>query len=132
MDIVNGLHQFFSEDPEFVHIADRHDVQIKDIRKPPRLENLHVFSGRIADVTVPVIAVLGTDCACGKRTTATKLNQALNDRGISSVLIATGQSGLMQGAAYGAAIDALTSQFVIGEIENAVVNALRMNAPISF
>ena len=129
MDIINGLHQFFSEDPEFVHLADKHEIQIKDVRKPPLLENLHVFSGQISKVNVPVIAVLGTDCACGKRTTATKLNTALNDIGIKSVLIATGQSGLMQGAMYGAAIDALTSQFVIGEIENAVVKAFENESP---
>jgi uncharacterized NAD-dependent epimerase/dehydratase family protein len=129
MDIINGLHQFFSEDPEFVHMADRHAIQIKDIRKPPLLEDLHVFSGQISKVNVPVIAVLGTDCACGKRTTATKLNKALNNRGIKSVLIATGQSGLIQGAAYGAAIDALISQFVIGEIENAVVSAFEKESP---
>ena len=129
MDIINGLHQFFSEDPEFVSMADKHEIQIKDVRKPPLLENLHVFSGQISKVTVPVIAVLGTDCACGKRTTATKLNTALNDNGIKSVLIATGQSGLIQGAMYGAAIDALTSQFVIGEIENAVVKAFEHESP---
>jgi len=129
MDIINGLHQFFSEDPEFVYMADKNGVQIKDIRKPPPLENLHVFSGQISKVNVPVVAVLGTDCACGKRTTATKLNEALNDHGIKSVLIATGQSGLIQGAAYGAAIDALTSQFVIGEIENAVVSAFENESP---
>jgi uncharacterized NAD-dependent epimerase/dehydratase family protein len=129
MDIINGLHQYFSKDPEFVHVADRHDIQIKDIRKPPPLEDLHVFSGQISKVNVPVVAVLGTDCACGKRTTATKLNQALNAHGIKSVLIATGQSGLIQGAAYGVAIDALTSQFVIGEIENAVVSAFENESP---
>jgi uncharacterized NAD-dependent epimerase/dehydratase family protein len=129
MDIINGLHQFFSEDPEFVHMADKHEIKVKDIRKPPLLENLHVFSGQISKVNVPVIAVLGTDCACGKRTTATKLDKALNDDGIKSVLIATGQSGLMQGAMYGAAIDALTSQFVIGEIENAVVKAFENESP---
>jgi len=129
MDIINGLHQFFSEDPEFVYMAEKNEVQIKDIRKPPPLENLHVFSGQISNVNVPVVAVLGTDCACGKRTTATKLNKALNDHGIKSVLIATGQSGLIQGAAYGAAIDALTSQFVIGEIENAVVSAFENESP---
>lgn len=129
MDIINGLHQFFSEDPEFVYMADKNGVQIKDIRKPPPLENLHVFSGQISKVNVPVVAVLGTDCACGKRTTATKLNEALNDHGIKSVLVATGQSGLIQGAAYGAAIDALTSQFVIGEIENAVVSAFENESP---
>lgn len=129
MDIINGLHQFFTEDPEFVYMAEKNEIRMKDVRKPPPLEKLHVFSGQISKVNVPVVAVLGTDCACGKRTTATKLNKALNDHGIKSVLIATGQSGLMQGAVYGAAIDALTSQFVIGEIENAVVEAFENESP---
>ena len=49
-----------------------------------------MFSGRIAEVTCPRIAVLGTDGAIGKRTTATILTQALNDRGIKAVLVGTG------------------------------------------
>jgi uncharacterized NAD-dependent epimerase/dehydratase family protein len=78
---------------------------------------------------VPVIAILGTDCACGKMTTAVELNKALNKLGIKSVLVATGQTSLMQGAMYGVSIDALVSQFVIGEIENAVVQAFEQESP---
>jgi uncharacterized NAD-dependent epimerase/dehydratase family protein len=129
MDIINGLHHFFSEDREFVHTAARNAVQIKDIRKPPQLKDLHVFTGKRSEVTAPVVAVLGTDCACGKRTTAVELNNALNNLGVKSVLVATGQSGLMQGAIYGIAIDALVSQFVVGEIENAVVQAFNNESP---
>ena len=129
MDIVNGLHEFFSEDAEFNQTARKTGIKIYDIRKPPELKDLHVFSGNIAKVNVPVIAILGTDCACGKMTTAVELNQALNQQGIKSVLVATGQTSLMQGAKYGVAIDALVSQFVIGEIENAVVQAFEQEAP---
>jgi len=129
MDIINGLHQFFSEDREFVKMAARNAVHIKDIRKPPRLRDLQVFTGKRSEVTAPVVAVLGTDCACGKRTTAVELNNTLNSLGINSVLVATGQSGLMQGAMYGVAIDALVSQFVVGEIENAVVQAFHNESP---
>ena len=129
MDIINGLHQFFSEDREFVQMAARNDIQIKDIRKPPKIKDLHVFTGQISKVNVPVIAVLGTDCACGKRTIAVELNYALNNLGIKSVLIATGQSGLMQGAMYGVSMDALVSQFVIGEIENSVIQAFENENP---
>jgi uncharacterized NAD-dependent epimerase/dehydratase family protein len=129
MDIINGLHQFFSEDAEFVQAAAQNNVQIKDIRKPPKLEDLHVFTGQIATVTVPVIALLGTDCACGKMTTAIELNQALNSLGLRSILVATGQTNIMQGARYGVSIDALVSQFVIGEIENAVVQAFESESP---
>ena len=100
-----------------------------DVRKVPPLKDLHVFTGQISKVNVPVIAVLGTDCACGKMTTAVELNKALNSQGIKSVLIATGQTSLMQGARYGISIDALVSQFVIGEIEHAseeMVKQVRM------
>ena len=129
MDIINGLHQFFSEDREFVQMAAQNDIQIKDIRKPPKIKDLHVFTGQISKVNVPVIAVLGTDCACGKRTTAVELNNSLNNLGIKSVLIATGQSGLMQGAMYGVSMDALVSQYVIGEIENSVIQAFENENP---
>jgi len=129
MDIISGLHQFFSEDREFVDTAARNAVRIKDIRKPPQLKDLHVFTGQRSKVTAPVVAVLGTDCACGKRTTAVELNNTLNHLGIKSVLIATGQSGLMQGAKYGVAIDALVSQFVVGEIENSVIEAFNNESP---
>ncbi|MGB3612798.1 MAG: DUF1611 domain-containing protein [Elainellaceae cyanobacterium] len=129
MDIINGLHQFFSEDQEFVEAAARNHVEIKDIRKSPQLNDLHTFTGRISDVSVPVIAILGTDCACGKMTTAVELNQALNGLGIKSVLVATGQTSLIQGAKYGVSIDALISQFVVGEIEHAVVQAFERERP---
>lgn len=129
MDVVNGLHQFFSEDPEFVAVSQQYNVQVRDIRKPPSLADLHVFTGEIANVTIPVIAILGTDCACGKMTTAIELNKALNAVGIRSILVATGQTNLMQGAKYGVSIDALVSQFVIGEVENAVVSAFEQESP---
>lgn len=129
MDIVNGLHQFFSEDPEFAAIAAQYNVRLKDIRKPPALKDLNVYTGSIAGLNIPVVAVLGTDCACGKMTTAVALNQALNALGIKSVLVATGQTSLMQGAAYGVSMDALISQFVIGEIEHAVLQAAEIERP---
>ena len=88
-----------------------------------------MFNGRIATVTCPRIAVLGTDGAIGKRTTATILTQALNDRGIKAVLVGTGQTGLIQGARYGVALDAIPCQFCSGEIESTVVEAFEGEQP---
>lgn len=88
-----------------------------------------MFSGRIADVTCLRIAVLGTDCAIGKRTTATVVAQALNDRGIKAVMVSTGQTGLIQGARYGIALDAIPSQFCTGEMEGAIVDAFEGEYP---
>ena len=129
MDIINGLHEFFCDDEEFFAAAVLNGVRIVDVRKPPSLQNSHFFTGRIAQVDVPVVAMLGTDCASGKMTTAVELNRALNDRGIKSVMVATGQSTLMQGSRYGVAIDALVSQFVVGEIEHAVLEAFDHERP---
>lgn len=129
MDVINGLHQFFSEDSEFAQKAVQNNIQIQDVRKAPPLKDLHVFTGQISRVNVPVIAILGTDCACGKMTTAVELNKALNALGVHSVLVATGQTSLMQGARYGISIDALVSQFVVGEIENAVIQAFDTEKP---
>ena len=129
MSVINGLHQFFSEDKEFYNVAKESNIKILDTRKPPALEKLNVFNGKISTVNIPVIAVLGTDCACGKMTTARALNEELNNANIKSILIATGQTALIQGSKYGVAIDAIPSQFVIGEIENSIVQAFEKEKP---
>ena len=121
--IINGLHEFLNDDPEFAAVAAAHGVTIIDVRRPRDKKDLRLFSGRIADVTCPRIAVLGTDSAIGKRTTATILTQALNDHGIKAVMVGTGQTGLIQGARYGVALDAIPCQFCSGEMEAAVVDA---------
>jgi uncharacterized NAD-dependent epimerase/dehydratase family protein len=129
MNIVNGLHEFLNDDPVFKAACMVSNVEILDVRKPPDKKDLHVFTGDIAHVTCPVIAVLGTDCAIGKRTTATILARALNDRGVKTVMIGTGQTGLIQGARYGVPIDAVPSQFCAGELEAMIVKAFTIESP---
>jgi len=123
LNIVNGLPEFFTDDDEFIRKAIEYRIQIYDLRKSPPRKNLHNFSGRIHGITTPVITVLGTDCAAGKRTTAVKLVKALKRVGLNPVFIATGQTGLLQGANYGLAVDVLSSGFATGEIEYAILNA---------
>ena len=129
MDIVSGLHEFLGDDPVFVAAQAEHGVSIRDVRRPPNKKDLRLFDGSIGAVACPRIAVLGTDCAIGKRTTASILTRALNERGIKAVMIATGQTGLIQGARYGVALDALPSQFCAGEVEGAVVRAFEAERP---
>jgi len=129
MSIVNGLHEFLNDDPEFASARATHGVEILDVRRPRDKKDLRMFSGRIATVTCPVIAVLGTDGAIGKRTTATVLTAALNARGIKAVLVGTGQTGLIQGARYGVALDAIPCQFCSGEMESTVVEAFEGEQP---
>lgn len=129
MDIVSGLHEFLADDPEFAAASIANGVLIRDVRKPRATKDLRVFSGRIAEVDCPRIAVLGTDCAIGKRTTATILTQALQARGLKAVMVGTGQTGLMQGARYGVALDAVPTQFCAGELEATVIEAYEAEKP---
>ncbi|MES9945043.1 MAG: DUF1611 domain-containing protein [Candidatus Thiodiazotropha sp.] len=129
MNIVNGLHEFLNDDPVFKAACEANQVEILDIRKPRDKKELRMFSGAIAKVTCPRIAVLGTDCAIGKRTTAVILTQALNDCGVKAVMIGTGQTGLIQGARFGIALDAIPSQFCAGELEATIVEAFEFDAP---
>ena len=129
MHVINGLHEFLNEDAEFAAAALLAGVTITDVRQPKATRDLHLFSGRIFDVTCPRVAVLGTDGAIGKRTTATLLVQALNDNGIKAVLVGTGQTTLIQGGRYGVALDALVPQFISGEVEHQVVTAFENEAP---
>ncbi|MCZ4500685.1 MAG: hypothetical protein JWQ74_3240 [Marmoricola sp.] len=129
MHIINGLHEFLNDDAEFVAAALIAGVTITDVRRPKDTRDLHLFTGRIFDVTCPRIAVLGTDGAIGKRTTATLLVQALNERGIKAVMVGTGQTTLIQGGKYGAALDAMVPQFISGEVEHQVVRAFENEDP---
>jgi len=129
MSIVNGLHEFLNDDLEFAAAAAAHNVTILDVRRPRDKKNLRMFSGHISTVTCPRIAVLGTDGAIGKRTTATILTRSLNDRGIKAILVGTGQTGLIQGARYGVALDAIPCQFCSGEMEATVVEAFEGEHP---
>jgi uncharacterized NAD-dependent epimerase/dehydratase family protein len=129
MNIVNGLHEFLNDDPVFAAACHVSNVEILDVRKPKDKKDLKLFSGRIAEVTCPVIAVLGTDCAIGKRTTANIITSALNASGIKTVMISTGQTGLIQGARYGVALDAVPSQFCAGELEATIFEAFEIENP---
>ena len=129
MNIINGLPEYFTEDDEFVKKAKENGVQIYDIRKAPPRNKLHIFSGRILELKTPVIVIAGTDCAVGKRTTARLLVQALKKQGLKTIFVTTGQTGLLQGAKYGIALDVLTSGFATGEVENAIVNAVTTEQP---
>lgn len=123
MNIVSGLHEYLSDDFEIAGAAAARHVTIRDIHKPKPSKDMRLFDGRVASVKALRIAVLGTDCAIGKRTTATVLARALNAKGIKTVLVGTGQTGLMQGAKYGIAMDAVPPQFCCGELEGAILAA---------
>jgi len=129
LHIDSGLHDFLSLDREMAQAAAGKGVHLRDVRMPPPRERLHFFSGQIEEVKALKIAVLGTDSAVGKRTTAWLLVQALQGAGFRTEMIGTGQTAWMQGARYGIIMDSLVNDFVSGEIEHAVFTAWQEAKP---
>jgi len=128
LNIVSGLHYFLSNDPEFARLAKRYKVQLIDVRKIFR-ELTISFTGKIEEVTAIKVAVLGTDGAIGKRTTAIMLHEAFNRLGKKSVFVAMGQTGWMQGFKYAIVMDSIVNDFVAGAIEDVIWRAWKEENP---
>jgi uncharacterized NAD-dependent epimerase/dehydratase family protein len=118
--IINGLHEYVSDIPELAELAKKKNVEVIDVRKPKKIKDLHFWSGKIKEVKCPKVAVLGTDCALGKRTTTRFLVEAMKKAGYKAEMIYTGQTGWMQGAKYGFVFDSTLNDFISGEMEHAV------------
>ena len=124
-----GLHDFLSDDPQLVAIANEKGCTIRDVRKTPGRGELHFFSGGIEKVNCLKLAILGTDSAVGKRTTAWLIVHGLRGAGVKAEMVGTGQTAWMQGAKYSLIMDSLINDFVSGEIEHAVYEAWENEHP---
>lgn len=129
MSVVCGLHTLLSEDPEFVMRANEHGVGLIDVRKPRPISELSFWTGEIFRVRTPRIAVLGTDCAIGKRTTCRFLMETCQQNGLNAEMIYTGQTGWMQGYKHGFIFDSTINDFISGEIERVIVECERESRP---
>ncbi len=129
ISVVSGLHVFLSDMPELSQLAIEQGAELIDIRKPKPKNELKFWTGEIMKVGCPIVAVLGTDCALGKRTTASFLNDAFIARGNNSQMIYTGQTGWMQGHQYGFIFDSTYNDFVSGELEHAIVSCYKVLNP---
>jgi uncharacterized NAD-dependent epimerase/dehydratase family protein len=128
-NIDSGLHDFLTNDEELVALAKKNDCRIRDVRKTPDRDTLHFFTGAIEKVDCLKLAVLGTDSAIGKRTTAWLIVQGLRKANRHAEMIGTGQTAWMQGAKYSMIMDSCINDFVSGEIEHAVVSAYKNESP---
>ncbi len=129
LNVVAGLHEYLSEDPEFAGLAAKHGVHLVDVRRPRPLRELRQFSDLCRKLPCLRVPVLGTDGSIGKRTTALLVTDALNTAGVTTTFVATGQTGLLQGAEYGVAIDAIRGDFVVGELEWEIARAYEETRP---
>lgn len=127
--IVNGLHDYVSEHAELAELAKKKNLEIIDVRKPKKFKDLHFWNGKIKEVQAVKVAVLGTDCALGKRTTTRILVEAMRNAGYKAEMIYTGQTGWMQGARYGFIFDSTLNDFISGEMEHAVWECYQNEKP---
>ena len=121
LDVENGLHQFISDDEELAELAREHGVELRDLRRPP--DGLNVPSGRNLEVPAKIVLTVGSDCAIGKMTVALELDRAARARGLASVFVPTGQTGIAI-AGWGIAVDAVVSDFIAGASEQLVVEGV--------
>jgi uncharacterized NAD-dependent epimerase/dehydratase family protein len=117
MEILSGLHQFLSDDPEISEAARRRNVRIFDVRKNDERD---VVQRKNINPHCLRIHTVGHDCNVGKMVVSVEIAQALCKRGRDAKFVATGQTGIMiEGD--GIPIDAVIGDFINGAAEKLVL-----------
>ncbi len=122
LSIENGLHEMLADDPELRPLADAAGVELRDLRRPPA--GLDCATGANLEVDARIVLTVGSDCAIGKMTVSLELDRAARERGIASVFVPTGQTGIAI-AGWGIAVDAVVADFVSGAAEQLVLEGSR-------
>jgi len=122
LDVEAGMHEFLADDPDLSPLAHERGVELRDIRRPP--DGLSVPTGANLELGAAVVLTVGSDCAVGKKTMALELDREARSRGIRSVFVPTGQTGIMI-AGWGIAVDAVVADFLAGAAERLVVEGAR-------
>jgi uncharacterized NAD-dependent epimerase/dehydratase family protein len=118
LDVENGLHVFLGDDPELAGQARERGVELRDLRRPPA--DLSTATGANLGVGATIVLTVGSDCAIGKMTVSCELDLEARRRGLRSVFVPTGQTGMVI-AGWGIAVDAVVADFLAGAAERLVV-----------
>ena len=109
LDVEAGLHTTLSGDRDISVAAAVHGARIRDLRIAPT--GLDVPLGPQHRVAARVIHTVGSDCAIGKMSVTLELDRAARRRGLGSVFVATGQTGIAI-SGWGIAVDHVISDYV--------------------
>jgi uncharacterized NAD-dependent epimerase/dehydratase family protein len=118
LSIENGLHEMLGDDAELSALAAQHGVELHDLRRPPA--GLDCPTGANLDVPAQIVLTVGSDCAIGKMTVSLELDRAAQARGLASLFVPTGQTGIAI-AGWGISVDAVVADYVAGAAERLVV-----------
>src|SRR5256712_11646695 len=119
LDIVSGLHFFFSDDEELRTAAEKRGVTIWDVRRPPASNRVAQFISHCPGSHT--VLMVGSDCATGKMSAALEVDREASSRGLNSAFVATGQTGIMI-SGNGLPVDRIISDFVAGMVEEMVLD----------
>jgi len=122
LDIENGLHVFLNDDAELRELAGRHGAALRDLRRPPA--GLSTATGENIGVPGRIVLTVGSDCAIGKMTVSLELDLEARRRGLPSVFVPTGQTGIAI-AGWGISVDAVVADFLAGAAERLIVEGSR-------
>ncbi len=115
-----GLHTQLNDDPELHYAADRRGVELRDLRLAP--PDLTVPRGPYTRPdSVKVVHSVGSDTVIGKKVVTLELDHAARERGLRSVYVPTGQTGVAI-AGWGIAVDHVISDYVAGAAERLVLD----------
>jgi uncharacterized NAD-dependent epimerase/dehydratase family protein len=123
LDLENGLHVRLHDIPGLPELAEQRGVELRDLREPP--SDLSTATGANLEVDGTIVLTVGSDCAIGKMTATCELDLEARERGLRSVFVPTGQTGIAI-AGWGIAVDAVVSDFLAGAAERLVVEGARM------
>ena len=129
LDVENGLHVFLADDPELRELAARHAVELRDLRRPPA--DLSTATGANLAVPATIVLTVGSDCAIGKMTVSLELDLEARRRGVRSVFVPTGQTGIAI-AGWGISVDAVVADFIAGAAERLVVEGAERGGELLF
>ena len=114
-----GLHTQLNDEPELNEAAERMGVELRDLRRAPL--DLTVPKGPYSrQDEVRVVHSVGSDTVIGKKVVTLELDLAARERGIRSVYVPTGQTGVAI-AGWGIAVDHVISDYVAGAGERLVL-----------
>ncbi len=116
LNVVSGLHDFLSDDPEFSRAAAERSVELIDLR---RSDERDVASGEPFREGCLRIHTIANDCSCGKMVTAMEVTEGLKRAGLDARFAATGQTGIVV-AGGGCAVDRVIADFVSGAAEKLI------------
>ena len=119
LSLENGLHEFLTDDPELTRARDRSRAA-RCATSAGAPEGLDCPTGANLDVDARIVLTVGSDCAIGKMTVALELDREAHERGIASVFVPTGQTGIAI-AGWGISVDAVVADFIAGAAERLVV-----------